>query len=170
MEVAMKSVVLFLIAAVLTSPLGAQDSARTIVDSAGSTATHLYRSPRRALILGSLIPGAGHIYSGEYFKGVSNSVGTIFTIGGGALVYSLDDCAFALFRTCKPGPDWPSHILGAVSIGVGVWTWISSARDAPRAAERANAEHSRRAAAVKPIIDAPVGPHGDWRVGVEIPW
>jgi hypothetical protein len=169
----MKPLFLLLTAAVLTSPLGAQDSTRTTADSAVPTATHLYRNPRRALILGSLIPGAGHIYSGEYFKGVSNYVGTIFTIGGGALVYVLDDCAFALsalFSTCKPGPQWPSHILGAVLIGTGVWTWISSARDAPRAAERANVRHSRKAGAVKPIIDAPVGSRGDWRVGVAIPW
>jgi hypothetical protein len=170
MEAAMKALVCILIATAWISPLGAQDSTRATPDSAVPAATHLYRSPRRALILGSLIPGAGHIYSGEYFKGVSNYVGTIFTIGGGALIYVLDDCALALFSACKPGPQWPSRIFGAVAIGAGVWTWISSARDAPRAAERANVKHSRKSAAVKPIIDAPVWPHGDWRVGVEIPW
>jgi hypothetical protein len=44
-------------------------------------------------VLGALIPGAGHICAGEYFKGVSNYVGAIGTIGVGTIVYVLDNCS-----------------------------------------------------------------------------
>ena len=170
----MKALVCTLIAAAWISPLSAQDSTRTTADSASTPATTpattLYRDRHRALILGSLVPGAGHIYAGEYWRGFGTYVGTLGIMGMGALVYILDDCAFAFFSACKPGPQWPSRIGGAVGIGAGIWTWISSARDAPHAAERANARHRRKAAEAKPIIEAPVGSHGDWRVGVAIPW
>jgi len=165
----MKALVYIMIAAAWM-PARAQDSTRAILDSSVPPATALYRDPHRALIFGSLLPGAGHVYAGEYWYGFGTYVGTIGIIGMGAMVYVLDDCAFALFSTCKPGPQWPSRIVGAVGIGAGIWTWISAARDAPRAAERANERHGRKTAKPKPIIDAPVGSHGDWRVGVAIPW
>ena len=170
MEVAMKALVWILIAAAWM-PLSAQDSTRVIVDSALTPATHPYRDPHRALIFGSLIPGAGHIYAGEYWHGIINYETTVMTIGAGAIVFIVDECTFSFFsaKRCNPGPQWPHQALGVVTVGLGFWQWVSSARDAPRAAERANVKH-RKAAAVKPIIDAPVGSRGDWRVGVAIPW
>jgi hypothetical protein len=46
--------------------------------------------------------------------------------------------------------------------------WISSARDAAHAAERANAKQLRRKPKATPIIEAPVDAHSRWRVGTEI--
>jgi hypothetical protein len=172
MEVAMRPLVLLLIAAALTSPLGAQDSTRTTGDSAGPTATHLHRNPRRALIIGSVIPGAGHIYAGEYWRGFLNYELTVMTLGAGAMVFIVDKCTFTFLSTerCNSGPQWPHQVLGVATVGLGFWQWVKSARDAAHAAERANEKHRRKMARAKPIIEAPVGSHGNWRAGVEIPW
>jgi hypothetical protein len=172
MEVKMKALVTTLIIAAWTSPLIAQDSTRADSDSAVTPQTHLYRNPRSALILGSLIPGAGHIYAGEYWHGVQHYEGTVATIGLGVMTFILDNCTFSFLSAtkCDAGPQWPHQALGAAFVGLGFWEWVSSARDAPRAAERANERHRRKAARAKPIIDGPGGSHGDWRAGVAIPW
>lgn len=165
-------VLLVLIAAVLTSPLGAQDSTGTPADSVIPTPTHLYRNPRRALIIGSVIPGAGHIYAGEYWRGFLNYEFTVMTLGSGVMVFIVDKCTFTFLSTerCDPGPQWPHQALGVATVGLGFWQWVSSARDAAHAAERANEKHRRKMAKVKPIIEAPVGSRGNWRAGIEIPW
>jgi hypothetical protein len=172
MEVAVKPfVLLVLTAAVLTSPVGAQDPGTT-ADSAVPAATHLYRNPHRALIIGSVIPGAGHIYAGEYWRGFLNYEFTVMTLGAGVMVFIVDKCTFTFLSTerCNPGPQWPHQVLGVATVGVGFWQWVSSARDALHAAERANEKHRRKMARVKPIIGAPVGSHENWRAGIEIPW
>jgi hypothetical protein len=168
----MKALVCILIAAAWTSPLGAQDSTWATADSAVPPTTHPYRDPHRALIFGSLIPGAGHIYAGEYGRGFVNYEAVVGLIGGGIFVFYVDKCTMSFLSTtrCDPGPQWPHQALGMLSVGMGVWQWVSSARDAPHAAERANAKHRQKTGQAKPIIDAPAGPHGDWRVGVAIPW
>jgi hypothetical protein len=172
MELEMKALVTLLVVAAWSSPLGAQDSTLTAPDSTLPPATSLYRDPHRALILGSLIPGAGHIYAGEYWRGFLNYEATVGAIGLGAMVFIVDKCTFTFFSTthCDPGPEWPHELLGVVTVGTGIWGWISSARDAAHAAERANAKHRRKMARAKPIIAVPSGSHGDWRAGVAIPW
>jgi hypothetical protein len=167
----MKPLVLLLIAGVFTSPLSAQDSSRMPEDSVVAP-EHPYRSPRRALILGSLIPGAGHIYAGEYWHGIQHYEWTVSNIGMGAMVYVADGCMFSFLsmKKCDPGPQWPHQALGIAIAGVGVWGWVSSARDAARAAERTNERHRRKFARATPIIEAPAGSHGEWRTGVMIPW
>lgn len=166
----MKALVCILIATSWISPLGAQDSTRATADSALTPASPLYRDPHRALILGSLIPGAGHIYAGEYWKGIGNYLGTVSVIGLGGIVFVLDNCGLAILSDCKPRSHFANRILGGAVIGTGIMAWISAARDAPRAAERANTKHRCRAAEARPIIEAPVGSHGNWRAGVAIPW
>jgi hypothetical protein len=172
MEVEMKPLVTLVIVAVWTSPLRAQDSTRTAADSTLPPATSLYRDPHRALILGSLIPGAGHIYAGEYWHGFLHYEATVGTIGAGVITFLLDKCTFSFLSTarCDPGPQWPHQVLGVTYVGLGFWEWISSARDAARAAERANERHRRKMSRAKPIIAVPAGTHGDWRAGVAIPW
>ena len=168
----MKRLVTLLIFAAWTSSLRAQDSTLTAPDSTLIQATSLYRNPHRALILGSIIPGAGHIYAGEYWHGFLHYEATVMTIGAGVMTFLVDKCTFAFLSatSCDPGPQWPHQALGVTVVGLGVWEWISSARDAARAAERANERHRRKMARAKPIIGAPGGTHGDWRAGVAIPW
>ncbi len=168
----MKALVCILVATTCISPLGAQDSTRATTDSTPTPEKSLYRSPRRALIFGSLIPGAGHIYAGEYWRGIVNYEGTVGTIGLGVMTFIVDKCTFSFLSAtrCDPGPQWPHQALGVTVVGLGIWGWVSSARDAARAAERANEKHRRKMAKAKPIIEAPVGSHGNWRAGVEMPW
>jgi hypothetical protein len=168
----MKALVCILIASAWM-PLSAQDSTRATADSAAPHATHPYRDPHRALIFGSLIPGAGHIYAGEYGRGFVNYESVVYPMGLGAMMFAMTGmCTTPIFSPdpCNPRPKWVTQVLGGVAVGAGLWRWVWTARDATHAAERANLRHSRKAAAVKPIIDAPVGPRDDWRVGVEIPW
>jgi hypothetical protein len=172
MEVTMKAFVCILISTAWISPLSAQDRTRMMADSAstqaspGSASTpsaSLYRNPRRALILGSLIPGAGHIYAGEYWHGVIAYEGTVATIGLGAMTFILDKCTLTFLSDpgCDPGPQWPHQALGVAVVGLGLWEWVSSARDAAHAAERANERHRRKSAQAKPIIEAPAGSQRD---------
>jgi hypothetical protein len=179
MEVTMKAFTGILIVAVWISPLNAQDTstsaAKATPDSAQTHETHPYRNPREALILGSVFPGAGHIYAGEYWHGVVNYEMTVMTIGMGAMTFMLDRCTFSNLdflspSNCKPGPQWPHQALGVALVGLGFRRWILSARDASRAAERANERHRRKMAQAKPIIEPAGGSRGGWRAGVEIPW
>ena len=64
----MKALAGLMLASALMSPLNAQDTARVAVDSTDSPVAPQYRNPKRALILGSIVPGAGHIYSGESYR------------------------------------------------------------------------------------------------------
>ena len=168
----MKALVTILTLAACTSPLVAQDTTITTPDSTLPRATSLYRDPHRALILGSIIPGAGHIYAGEYWHGFLNYEGTVGTIGLGVMTFLVDKCMLGFLSTtrCDSGPQWPHQVLGVTVVGLGVWGWISSARDAAHAAERANERHRRKMAKAKPIIVAPGASHADWRAGVAIPW
>jgi hypothetical protein len=173
MEVTMKAFTGILIVAVWISPLEAQDTTNVVQatpDSASTPETHPYRNPREALILGSLIPGAGHIYAGEYWHGVVNYEATVSAIGMGVMIFIVDNCTFDFFNpNCNPGPQWPHQALGVAVVGLGLRRWILSARDASRAAERANERHRRIMSQVKPIIEPAGGSHG-WHAGIEIPW
>jgi hypothetical protein len=176
MEVTMKAFTGILIVAVWISPLSAQDTttnaAQATPDSARESETRPYRNPREALILGSVIPGAGHIYAGEYWHGVLHYELTVMSIGAGVLTFMIDKCTFSFFSTkeCDPGPQWPHRALGVAEVGYGIWHWVSSARDASRAAERANERHRRKMFQAKPIIEPAGGSHSGWHAGIEIPW
>lgn len=154
----------------LAFPLAAQDTARVNTDS--STVVKPYRDPRRALVLGTLIPGAGHIYSGEYLRGFIAYEGTVGLIGGGVLTFIINKCVFSFLSTttCNPGPEWPHRALGVAFVGMGIWEWISSARDAPRAAERANARHAARSSKVTPFVAPFGGLKNASQIGVSLHW
>ena len=166
----MRVVVTIGIALLLGSRMGAQETGTP--DSISSRAEKPYRSPHRALVLGSLIPGAGHIYAGEYLKGFGTYEFTVMSIGMGTLVFIYDRCmlSFLSATTCKSGPAWPHQTLGIALGGLGIWKWISSARDAPHAAERANARHNPRSRAVTPLIAPFSGPANASQVGVSVQW
>jgi hypothetical protein len=153
-------------------PLRAQDTASAIPDSTNVRAEKPYRSPHRALVFGSLIPGAGHIYAGEYLRGIGTYEVTVGAIGLGTMVFLVNKCTFTFLSgsTCKSGPEWPHQALGIAVVGIGIWGWISSARDAPRAAERANARHAARSSGVTPFIAPFSGPANATQVGVSVQW
>jgi hypothetical protein len=130
----------------LNTSLEAQDT--TV--AAPQQALKPYRNPHKARILGSLFPGAGHFYAGEYLLGYGYYVATVGGTSSGVMVF-MDRCAFSYLTatSCHPGPQWQHRALGIAMVGAGIWTWVSSARDASRAAERANARHEARKLLVK---------------------
>jgi hypothetical protein len=166
----MRALAGLLLVSIWTSPLKAQDTTRVTADSAAQPVEQPYRNPKRALILGSVIPGAGHIYSGEYWQGFLRYEATLGGIGGGALMFLVNRCSFSFLsaKRCDPGPQWPHQVFGAALVVGGIWEWISSARDAPHAAERANERHRRKTRRSMPIIEPPTDSRIGWRVGAEI--
>jgi hypothetical protein len=84
----------------------------------------------------------------------------------------INKCTFVFFSTttCNPGSEWPHHALGVALVGMGIWRWASSARDAPHAAERANARHDARSPAVTPFIAPFSGPAKESEIGVSVHW
>ncbi len=166
----MRIIISFFIALLPAFPLGAQLTEPSGVDWTTSSAEKPYRDPRRALVLGTFIPGAGHIYAGEYWKGIGTYEGTVGSIGMGAMVFILGKCGLDFSGACKPGPEWPYKLLGGVGVGSGIWIWVSSARDAPRAAKRANARHGAKSQTVTPIINLFSGPANASQIGVAVHW
>jgi hypothetical protein len=157
-------------ASLVAFPLHAQFPANNSVDSPVPPVEQPYKSPHRALILGTIIPGAGHIYAGEYLKGFLTYEGTVSTIGMGVMTYIIDDCTFAFTTSCKAGPQWPHQALGIAVVGIGLRMWLSSARDASLAAERANERHRRKWATFGPIVDPFAGPSNASQIGVSVEW
>ena len=152
--------------------LEAQDTTRILQYSDSIPTQRLLRDPHRAQVLGIILPGAGHFYAGEYLRGYMTWVVTVGGIGMGSVVYDLDRCSFAFLggSECNPGSKWPNRLLGAFMVGAGVWTWISTARDAPRAAERANERHQSRRLKVTPLVEPSAEPDPRLRAGIVIGW
>jgi hypothetical protein len=150
----------------LNTPVLAQDT------TGAAAKLKPYRDPHTALILGSVLPGAGHIYAGEYLRGYGYYLATVGGVGSGVMVFIMDRCTFSFLSTtsCDPGPQWPHQALGIAMMGIGIWNWVSSARDAPRAAQRANARHETREPLVKPIIGPDNEPNAGLRAGLNISW
>lgn len=167
----MRVAAMILLTAASVASLEAQDTTRVLQDST-SSATPLYRDPQRAQVLGIILPGAGHFYAGEYLRGYGTWVVTVVGIGMGPVIYNLDRCTFAFLSAseCDPGPKWPNRLLGVFMVGAGVWTWVSSARDAPHAAERANERRKSRRLRVNPLVEPSAAPDPRLRAGIAIRW
>ena len=161
-----------LFAALLTvaAALPAQESTRARRARLGATDT-LYRNPTSARVLGAIIPGAGHVYAGEYLRGVGYYYGTVGTIGMGAMVFIVDKCTFTFLsdEPCKSPPAWPHQAAGIAIMAYGVGFWVHSAIDTGHAAERANERHARRTTAVSPFI-APAAEAGGANLGLSVAW
>jgi hypothetical protein len=171
-EVALRVIIGLGIALLLGFPLHAQDTGPGTPDSTNFRAENPYRNPHRAVVLGSLVPGAGHIYAGEYLKGFLTYEATVGAIGGGTLIFIYDKCmlAFLSTTTCKSGPQWPHQALGIAVVGMGIWEWVASARDARHAAERANVRHRARTSAVNPFVAPFSGPANASQIGLSLHW
>ena len=150
------------------SQLTAQDST-----SSPSTAPveRPYRDPQRARTLAKIIPGAGHVYSGEYLQAYGYWVGTAVGVSVGVVLFD-EPCAFAAITqtTCRSDERWSSHLTGIALVSMGLYTWIRSVRDAPRAAERANTRHAKRRRNITPLVQPPADQGAAWRAGVNIGW
>lgn len=153
----------------VAASIQAQAVAPSLPDSSTQGAPKQYRDPRTALLLGSIIPGGGYAYAGEYFRGYFTYLRVIVGGGTGWVVYGMDGCSLAFLRPdCDPGPRWPYQLVGILGIGTGIYTWISSARDSRHAAERANARHAANSRKIHPILE-PATNNG-WNAGLSVNW
>jgi hypothetical protein len=149
-------------------PLVAQDSTST---PAAAVADRPYRDPQRARTLAKILPGAGHVYSGEYLQAYGYWVGTAVGISVGVALYD-EPCAFAAITTTRCTSDelWSSHLTGIALVSLGLYTWVRSVRDAPLAAERANTRHAKRHRRITPLVQPPAEQGTAWRAGLNIGW
>lgn len=155
----MRLLLILLAVPIVTRALAGQDTTQVRQDSRPTRIDSLYRDPHRAKLLGEIIPGSGHVYAGEYLRGFADGVVALTGITLGAVIYNGNPkylCITLNPSGCPPTPRWPLRAAGALTVGIGLWTWISGARDAPHAAERANARHRARLLAPTPLI-APFG-------------
>jgi len=153
------------------APLSAQDSAK-VSEAAGAPRTDsVYRDPTAARLFAIVLPGAGHVYAGEYWRGIAIYEGTVASLGMAALVYTIPDCAIFAAEPCHPGPRWPRTVVALAGVGLGLYVWVNGVIDAPRAAERANERHRRaQRARVAPLIQGSAVNGGMLRVGAQVAW
>lgn len=152
-----------------SSRQGADSSARSI--ALGDLIHPVpHRDPDFAGRLGSFVPGAGHIYAAEYFRGSGYFLGTTLMVGLGPILFFADPACWELFSSEDCDTDrrrWTLRLAGVNALAAGAVLWVRSAKDAPDAARRANA---RRRARITPSITPGLGPHGEWRVGANVNW
>lgn len=151
----MSLVTVFLIALLVSVvPLPAQTVTPAPADSSVPS-ERLHRSPSVARTLGTVLPGAGHIYAGEYSRGYATYLTTVASFGMAAMLFILDGCTLTFdSHSCDDSRRrWLHRAGGAAGVGVGVWTWVKSARDAPRAARRANERDAGKRRSVSLFVE-----------------
>ena len=152
-----------------SSPASAQDASRT-ADRSDSLASW-YRDPRTAQTLGIFIPGAGHIYAGEKLRGFGLGGAAVVGIASGIVFLEHRDCRLVAIdvESCDEAATTVNRINGITQLAVGVAAWVIAAIDAPRAAERANAQAQRRVSLV-PVLRQDVVRHAALGVAVTVGW
>jgi hypothetical protein len=130
------------------------------------------RSRTTARVLGAVVPGAGHLYAGEWLKSYLFFVGAPGSIYVGEALFTFDRCTFDWSASCRPGVPLTSRVAGATMIASGVTLWVMSAVDAGRAVERQRARRARDAAhrglGVQPMFMPCVLDSRAWCVGVNL--
>jgi hypothetical protein len=154
---------------VVAASAGAQDSTRAVAtpDSLASW----YRDPHTAQTLGSFIPGAGHVYAGEKLRGVGLGAAALTGIASGIVFLNKNNCRLVTFgvESCDAPVSTANQISGITQIAVGAAAWVFGAIDAPRAAQRANAQARRRVAAT-PFLRQGVVRQAALGVAVTVGW
>jgi hypothetical protein len=163
----MKFPSLLLFVMLMTGPIDLTAQTRNPVSSAPDSDPP-YRSPERARRIAMLFPGAGYEYTGEYLRGYLTWVGTAVPVIVGVIGFDVP-CAdwFLIPGHCISDSRWPSRVIGTAFVAAGLWTFVSSVRDARASAERANNRHPRR---VVPILTGPTGLNPAWHGGVSVGW
>lgn len=164
-----KALSVFLVLFVAT-PAIAQDSV-DVVSTSTAAQERPYRDPHKARTLATILPGAGYIYTGEYFRGYGTWVATASSFIWAPYEYEYGSCAFSSIDKCTRGAlRWESRAMGVFFVGTGLWTWIASVRDAPLAAERANERHRRRELKVGPLLEIKPQSQQQLRAGLSLDW
>jgi hypothetical protein len=130
-----------------------------------------YRDPHKARVLATILPGAGYVYTGEYFRGYGTWVVTATSFIVTPFLFDYGACGFTSIDECTHGAArWESAAMAALSAGIGITTWIRSVRDAPLSAERANEHHRRRELKTYPTLEVSPKAGGQLRAGLTVGW
>ena len=130
-----------------------------------------YRDPHKARVLATILPGAGYVYTGEYFRGYGTWVVTASSFIITPFLFDYGACGLASTDECTSrAARWESAAMAALSAGIGLATWILSVRDAPLSAERANEHHRRRELKASPTLDIRPQDGGQVRAGLRVGW
>jgi hypothetical protein len=148
--------------------LAAQDSA-TASQEPRQIQEHAFRDPHKAQVLATIVPGAGYAYTGEYLRGYGTWVMTFIGVTVGPIIFSDDTCGFIFVTTCSKSDRTANMLAGSLITVSGVWTYVSSIRDARKSAERANERHRRREFELHPTIGVPESRHG-LNAGLSVAW
>ena len=155
--------------AILAASADAQDSSRltTLPDSLASW----YRDPHTAQTLGSVIPGAGHIYAGEKLRGFGLGAAALFGVASGIAFLQSRECELVTVdvESCRSEVSSVDRINGITQIAVGVAAWVFGAIDAPRAARREN-EKARLRVSVAPVLHDDLVRHAALGLAVTVGW
>ncbi|HJQ11406.1 MAG TPA: hypothetical protein VJ840_10290 [Gemmatimonadaceae bacterium] len=155
---------------VLTAPIPAIGQDSTAAAPAANATEEVYRDPQKARLLATILPGAGYVYTGEYFRGYGTWVVTATSFIVTPFLFDYGACMLTPIDKCDSAESkFESHLWGILAAGTGLWTWISSVRDAPKSAERANERHRRRELRAHPVL-SPGSQTTQWRAGVRLDW
>jgi hypothetical protein len=149
------------------APLAAQDSIKTDPPLTQQQ-DKPYRDQHKARIFATLLPGAGYAYTGEYLHGYGTWVVTASGLMVGPIIFS-SACNFFTLNSCNGEGRLVNVLTGSIMIVGSLHAWISSVRDAPKSAERANERHRRRELKVHPIIGVPES-HNRVNAGFSVAW
>ena len=117
-----------------------------------------WKDEHRARVLGTLVPGLGHVYAEEYSNGRDLFAVSVTGIAVGGVLMLIAPDADNRASTYAIGG-------GLAILGVGAWVW--SAIDAPHAARRTNAKRIlHRGSALAPFMRS--APGGATKVGVSL--
>ena len=127
-----------------------------------------YRDPHRARVLATILPGAGYAYTGEYLRGYATWVVTATGFMIGPMLIG-ESCSL-LSWTCGRQERLANTLSGSLLILTSASAWISSIRDAPKSAERANERHRRRELIFHPRIGITSGAERPLHAGFAVDW
>ena len=130
-----------------------------------------YHDPHTAQLLGSFIPGAGHMYAGEKLRGAGFAGAALVGIVGGIITFNASGCRFLAVDvgSCSSKVPSQNRVYGITQLATGVAAWVFGAIDAPRAAQRAN-EQARNRVSVSPFVREDLVRHAALGVAVSVGW
>lgn len=178
--VVLRVITIAIAAARIVTVASAQDStvAKVSLTAAPDTTPPIgrLRSPVVAGVLGTVVPGSGLAYAGEWTSAASTFFRTFGSIGAGSFLLFVDQCTFSFLNDtrCNPGVLWPQHAVGVGFIAYGAWVWASGAIEAVGLVRGFNAIKRRNQRSgrfrFEPVIFAPRTPDGRWAAGIHAAW
>ena len=164
-----RSATIAMLLSIAAASAGAQDSTRVI--STPDSLASWYRDPQTAQVLGSFIPGAGHLYAGETLRGLGFAGATLISIAAGIVLLNDGGCHYLTLDSnyCSSHVSTANRANGITQLAVGVAGWVISAIDAPHAAQRVNAR-ARQRVSVAPFARDDGVRHAALGVAVTVGW